>query len=877
MIQAVKGFILYYLLFCPTTGTQDRRREVPAVVFQTDGLPSNSSFARAVDSLPRLDALSLCTHIRLVQSREAIMPLLSYATPEFSDELLVYLHVIDGRFQMVCCGGAGRFESDKIQENVPMFIWLHFCAVIDLRLLMYKIYLNDRIISGEIRTSTNKGLSIEEGGVIILGQEQDLYGEGFSASQSFEGILADYNIVFGIADTHSIENFIKCDSYSFEDVIVSFENFSQKWSVNGSVESTSYQANDICQTSNSTFVVFAEFRSLEDSAKLCNKLKGEIALPKNDQQNKELVELMETKKKRCTVGWNVCLWLGARGYRTEEGRWVYKSIVTNELLNYTNFRSGFNNPVSTSECIYFDSFAAGIWVQYPCSFKTCVACSFKTRTVQRLRGLCEDSNIDRYYVINGEYNGQPLFSGVSHTVIRATNTTWELVDSFYPGLNASMLATERHQNPVGLRRWKINGDKCEQTAIELLLTACKADQYTCNDGTCIDKMQRCDLQVNCPDQSDERLCSPVVMPGDYIKEVPPARVGKKAAPVQIEVNILSLQPVDTMNMFLTLTLIITLVWKDPRVNMESLNYDENLNVIRSDELWQPNLLFEDEYHSEATLELLTSNFQVVMESEPLADDITRVREDEVYPGTRNSLKLIQSFSLQYACQMNLVAYPFDTQSCTFLIRLVDVPNDFVKLEHAGEGVTYSGPPNLREYAVRKVDMFSDDRGNFSGKGIRLVLENLSGFYVSTTYIPTFLMVAICYSTFYYNLDDFNDRIMVSLTALLVLATLFTQITATTPKTAYLKLLDVWFVSTILVNFFIVLVLVTINFFKIREGFADFNMDTPVFSITKHPVHHPPEEKTPRMSLKINYYSQVSIPVIVAFFTIMYVAIALWIM
>lgn len=32
-------------------------------------------------------------------------------------------------------------------------------------------------------------------------------------------------------------------------------------------------------------------------------------------------------------------------------------------------------------------------------------------------------------------------------------------------------------------------------------------------------MQRCDLEVNCPDQSDERLCTPVVVPKDYINEV----------------------------------------------------------------------------------------------------------------------------------------------------------------------------------------------------------------------------------------------------------------------------------------------------------------------------------------------------------------------
>ena len=47
------------------------------------------------------------------------------------------------------------------------------------------------------------------------------------------------------------------------------------------------------------------------------------------------------------------------------------------------------------------------------------------------------------------------------------------------------------------------------------------------------------------------------------------------------------------------------------------------------QLWQPNLLFEDQYQSEARNERLWSDFLVIMESGPLADDITRVREGKM--------------------------------------------------------------------------------------------------------------------------------------------------------------------------------------------------------------------------------------------------------
>ena len=213
------------------------------------------------------------------------------------------------------------------------------------------------------------------------------------------------------------------------------------------------------------------------------------------------------------------MWLGGEAIQNSKCNWEYVNVETGKSLNFTNFKGGTNNPFSTYNCLYLDSIDTGVWVQYPCIFKTCVVCSFKAPTVLRLRGLCEDSIIDRYYIINGEHNGKPLFSGISHSIIRATNTSWELIDSLNINLNASMITTQIDQNPVGLRQWIVNGDKCEETTLKLLLTACQAHQYTCNDGTCIEKMQRCDLTVNCPDQSDERLCIPVVVPTDYIREV----------------------------------------------------------------------------------------------------------------------------------------------------------------------------------------------------------------------------------------------------------------------------------------------------------------------------------------------------------------------
>lgn len=233
--------------------------------------------------------------------------------------------------------------------------------------------------------------------------------------------------------------------------------------------------------------------------------------------------------------------------------------------------------------------------------------------------------------------------------------------------------------------------------------------------------------------------------------------------------------------------------------------------------------------------------------------------DEVYPGTKNSLKLTQTYRIVVSCQMDLESYPFDVQLCSFRLRLQYFTRDLVSLSASGANVEYKGRTNLREYEITGIEMTQSDWRNHSAREVVLRMENLSGFYVSSTYIPTFLMVVISYSTLFFELDDFNDRIMVSLTALLVLATLFTQITETTPKTAYLKLLDVWFVATILVNFSIVMLLVSINVLRVRES------QELVVPFLKKKAMYP----APQLSAKINRYSQIALPVIVFILVITY--------
>lgn len=245
--------------------------------------------------------------------------------------------------------------------------------------------------------------------------------------------------------------------------------------------------------------------------------------------------------------------------------------------------------------------------------------------------------------------------------------------------------------------------------------------------------------------------------------------------------------------------------------------------------------------------------------------------DEVFSGLENSLRLQQIMEMEISCFMNLVAYPFDEQDCEFTFRLTDTPRHLLALYPGPAGVSYTGPESIREYSFRNIVMYKNDKGNYSGQAIKITLANLSSYHVTVSFIPTLVMVLICYFTLYFDLDDFQDRIMVSLTALLVLATLFTQITENTPKTAYLQLLDIWFVSSIFFAFLVVSLLVLINHYRLKEGSDALHETTPVFSLSKQPIEMALQKSEPIVSksAKINSRAQWLMPVVLGSFLVAY--------
>ena len=70
----------------------------------------------------------------------------------------------------------------------------------------------------------------------------------------------------------------------------------------------------------------------------------------------------------------------------------------------------------------------------------------------------------------------------------------------------------------------------------------------------------------------------------------------------------------------------------------------------------------------------------------------------------------------------------------------------------------------------------------------------------TTYLPSILVIVIVYSTNFFKEFFFEAIVTVNLTSQLVLTTIFISVSGSLPKTAYVKMIDVWLIFAQLIPF-----------------------------------------------------------------------------
>ena len=153
---------------------------------------------------------------------------------------------------------------------------------------------------------------------------------------------------------------------------------------------------------------------------------------------------------------------------------------------------------------------------------------------------------------------------------------------------------------------------------------------------------------------------------------------------------------------------------------------------------------------------------------------------------------------------SLGGYPFGKQSCQFSISL-KTSSESVHLEREEYNDKwhniYERAPTVGEFKIKDMYIYLYDYYYETHEiSLYIYFAPIYSYYILNTFLTSFLIVLISFTTFCFKVNYFNERIMVSLTSLLVLSSLFSDSAATLVKTSYLKLIDIWHAALIIITF-----------------------------------------------------------------------------
>jgi hypothetical protein len=232
--------------------------------------------------------------------------------------------------------------------------------------------------------------------------------------------------------------------------------------------------------------------------------------------------------------------------------------------------------------------------------------------------------------------------------------------------------------------------------------------------------------------------------------------------------------------------------------------------------------------------------------------------------------------LTWNCGFNLQYFPFGKQVCNFCMGQA-MTEKYVIVQFSPREGNVTGTKasidligkTLGEYLF--INAF--DRATENNQSVMFTLRFQSdfGYYMLNGYVPSLLIFLLAYSTFFFPLDNFNERVMVSLTSLLVLTTFFDQINASVVHTSYVKLIDVWFAALIMANFIVIISNVIINDMVRRNTKPKITTVTPQGHFVKSSSTFADESSN--LAERINIWMIVLMLIVLMVFLTTYIAIA----
>ena len=252
-----------------------------------------------------------------------------------------------------------------------------------------------------------------------------------------------------------------------------------------------------------------------------------------------------------------------------------------------------------------------------------------------------------------------------------------------------------------------------------------------------------------------------------------------------------------------------LTWRDQRLKFLFLK--NSSNIIDKDtlkDIWLPEITFDNDLEN---IDIFEGDFnvEIMKQGETELTSIDKLYAERSYKGSENDLHLFTILQTKFRCLFQVRNFPFDQQHCSIDVEVPEFLKNHIVLE---KGVQkYTGENQLAQFIIENGDMIEINNGTIIK--CQFSLTRISTYHLVSTYVPTTCIIIMSLLTLFVDEKHVEATVMVSLTNMLVMYTLYQNSMAEVPSTAYLKLLDFWLLFGTLVPCF---TFVTLIFWEISS-------------------------------------------------------------
>uniref|UniRef100_A0A3Q2YR06 Gamma-aminobutyric acid receptor subunit delta n=1 Tax=Hippocampus comes TaxID=109280 RepID=A0A3Q2YR06_HIPCM len=256
-------------------------------------------------------------------------------------------------------------------------------------------------------------------------------------------------------------------------------------------------------------------------------------------------------------------------------------------------------------------------------------------------------------------------------------------------------------------------------------------------------------------------------------------IGGPPVNVAMAIEVASIDHISEANMEYTMTVFLRQSWHDDRLSYNHTNKTLGLDSRFVDKLWLPDTF-------------------IVNAKSAWFHDVTV--ENKLIRLQPNGVILYSSrITSTVACDMDLTKYPMDEQECMLDLESYGYSSEDIVYHWSESQSHIHGLDKLElsqftitDYRFVTEMMNFKSAGRFPRLSLRFQLRRNRGVYIIQSYMPSILLVAMSWVSFWISQSAVPARVSLGITTVLTMTTLMVSARSSLPRASAIKALDVYF-------------------------------------------------------------------------------------